>query len=133
MIWQLKRIIPKPTVPTYLNSSPNLLRHRENLKHVQNDLHDKKIILQNKTNKLEECEKRLKKLDKGAETKLRKLQKTVEEKEAIIMDLKKKICGKENNAKWAPGNQVCYVPLAGSEPALNQYTKPATTLPVQIT
>ena len=79
---------------------------KNELKHVRNDLYDKKALLQDKTSRLLDCESMLKKLQKTAEAKRRAHKRIVDEKDAIIKDLKKKM-GKGNDTH-NENNQVCY-------------------------
>ena len=79
---------------------------KNELRHVRNDLFDKKALLQDKTYRLQECEKSMKKLEKTTEDKRRAHKRIVDEKEALINDLKKKIA--KRNDITIENNQVCY-------------------------
>ena len=78
---------------------------KNELRHVRNDLFDKKALLQDKKYRLQECERSMKKLEKTAEDKRRAHKSIVDEKEALINDLKKKIA--KRNGKTIEKNQVC--------------------------
>ena len=78
---------------------------KNELRHVRNDLYDKKALLQDKTSRLQNCESMLKKLQKTAEAKRRAHKRIVDEKEAIINDLKKQIV--KGNDTGGENNQIC--------------------------